>query len=119
MTEHDGIDRKALDNLAESVGGDREFMAELLTSFLDDAPVQLEEMRTALGTADSERLRRSAHSLKSNSATFGAIEVSHQCKEVEEMAKAVAWDGVSTRIEYIAAAYEEVKPVLEAIVRDK
>lgn len=116
MTEQDGIDRAMLDNLLESVGGDTEFLAELLASFQGDALVQIAAMQEALAAGHAEDLQRASHSLKSSSAAFGAMQLSQQCKEVEAMAEAGAWDGAAARIERIAAEYDQARTALDAIV---
>ena len=42
-------------------------------------------IRRALSDGDCEAFRRAAHSLKSNSATFGAMTLSAQCRELIDM----------------------------------
>jgi two-component system sensor histidine kinase/response regulator len=116
MAEQNIVDRAALDMLLESVGGDREFFAELLDSFLNDAPAQLAAMRTATVGGDAEALRRAAHSLKSNSATFGAMRLSQQCKRIEELARAGEWQGTPDRIENVAVEYEQVRTALGSML---
>lgn len=116
MTEQDGIDRGMLENLLESVGGDKEFIATLLASFLADALVQISAMQEAFVAGNAEGLQRASHSLKSSSAAFGAMRLSKQCKEVEDMAEAGAWDGAAPRIERISAEYDEARDALDAIV---
>ncbi len=48
-------------------------MRELVDTFLAEAPAMLDDLRAALAANDAERFRRAAHSLKSNSNTFGAL----------------------------------------------
>ena len=50
-----------------------EFARELITTFLEEAPPMLAELRHTLATGNAEAFRRAAHSLKSNSLTFGAL----------------------------------------------
>ena len=75
------IDRTTYDGLVESTGD--EFVCELVDTFLADAPEMLGELRSALGTHDAERFRRTAHSLKSNANTFGALALAALAKDVE------------------------------------
>jgi HPt (histidine-containing phosphotransfer) domain-containing protein len=111
----DAIDREALDNLLETVGGDQEFLDELIDSFLDDSPQQLAAMQQALSAGNAEELRRAAHSLKSNSANFGAQTLSQMCKELEEIGRNGALDSAAGRVEQILAEYQRVKRALEEI----
>jgi CheY-like chemotaxis protein/HPt (histidine-containing phosphotransfer) domain-containing protein len=78
----------ALDPLMEATGGDPEFVAALLETFADDAPAILDELRGGLASGDSDAVRRSAHTLKSNAATFGATELLALCAELESRARA-------------------------------
>jgi HPt (histidine-containing phosphotransfer) domain-containing protein len=109
------IDREALDVLLETVGGDQEFLDELIDSFLDDSPRQLAAMQQALSAGNAEDLRRAAHSLKSNSANFGAQTLSQMCRELEELGRNGALDSAAGRVAMILAEYQRVKNALEAI----
>jgi HPt (histidine-containing phosphotransfer) domain-containing protein len=115
MAEGDVIDRTTLEGLLESVGGDVEFLSELLETFFDDAPVQIAAMQSALAAGQAEDLRRAAHSMKSNSASFGALALSRICKELEESGKAGLLEGVGVRLTQMAAEYEKARLALEAV----
>ena len=64
------IDPHTFDELQANAGAD--FVAELVDTFAEEAPPLIAEMRSALAAGAAERFRRAAHSLKSNSSTFGA-----------------------------------------------
>jgi len=115
MTESSVIDQAALDALLDSLGSDEEFLAELMQDYFDDAPEQLAAMERALATGDAEGLRRAAHSLKSNSTTFGAMALSQYCKELEDMGKAGALEGAPAKLSLVQAEYERARTALEAI----
>jgi HPt (histidine-containing phosphotransfer) domain-containing protein len=82
------IQRKAIDDLVSDLGGDQATVAEILASFLEEAPTVLEQLRQAAAAKDLEGARRAAHTLKSTSAQFGAMALSEKCKEAEFAAKA-------------------------------
>jgi HPt (histidine-containing phosphotransfer) domain-containing protein len=115
MTESSVIDQAALDTLLDSLGGDQEFLAELMQDYFDDAPDQLAAMESALASGDAEGLHRAAHSLKSNSTTFGAMTLARYCKELEDMGKAGDLDGAAAQITLIQAQYERARAALAAI----
>ena len=75
------IDPSTFAELQESAGAD--FVAELVGTFLEEAPGMLAELRAALAVRDAERFRRAAHSLKSNSHTFGATALGALAREIE------------------------------------
>jgi HPt (histidine-containing phosphotransfer) domain-containing protein len=60
-----------------------EFVAELVDTFLEEAPGMLSELRNARADGNAERFRRAAHSLKSNANTFGAVSLADQARELE------------------------------------
>ena len=115
MAESKVIDRAVLDGLLESLGGDTEFLAELLEAFYDDSPRQLAAMQAALATGNAEDLRRAAHSLKSNSAEFGGMALSNLCRDLEAMSKAGTLDGAAELVAQAEAEYEKVRVALEVV----
>ena len=110
----DGLEVAALDSLRE-LGGD-EFVAEVIDTFLADAPMLLETMRSSLHVGDADELRRAAHSLKSNGATLGAGEFAEACREVEQRAKERSLDGAGELVERIEQAYG---PLTEALANQR
>ena len=90
------LDPAALDGLRE-LGGD-DFVGDLVQTFLADAPALI----AALRGQDADEVRRAAHTLKSNGATFGATRFSELCRELELQAKTGDLAGaadLATRIE--------------------
>ena len=65
------IDAATFAELQESAGAD--FTKELVQTFLEEAPAMLAELRETLAAGNADAFRRAAHSLKSNSLTFGAL----------------------------------------------
>jgi len=75
------IDRPTFDALKETTGAD--FAMELVDTFLEEAPAMLKDLREALASNDADKFRRAAHSLKSNSHTFGALTLGAMARELE------------------------------------
>ena len=75
------IDRATYDELKDTAGAD--FVAELVDTFLVEAPRLLDELRGAYDKRDADVFRRSAHSLKSNGNTFGARHFAAMAKDLE------------------------------------
>jgi HPt (histidine-containing phosphotransfer) domain-containing protein len=75
------IDRATFKDLQETAGAD--FVKELVDAFLEEAPAMLGDMRGALAARDADRFRRAAHSLKSNSNTFGALGLGVMARQLE------------------------------------
>lgn len=75
------IDLATFKELQDAAGP--EFVAELVDTFLEEGPRMLRDLEGALAARDAERFRRAAHSLKSNSNTFGALRLATQAKDLE------------------------------------
>lgn len=75
------IDPHTFDELQANAGAD--FVAELVDTFAEEAPLLLAELRRALAAGAAERFRRAAHSLKSNSSTFGAVRLADRARALE------------------------------------
>ena len=75
------IDAATFNELRETAGA--AFVADLVNTFFEEAPRMLADLRRARDAADADRFRRAAHSLKSNSATFGALELASLARELE------------------------------------
>ena len=106
------IDRFVLEGLSEAVGKD--FMGELIDTFLEEAPGIFKDMEQALSESDADGFRRAAHSLKTNANTFGAGELADQAKELEYLARENNLD-VGDRFELLEKAYQQVAEELESL----
>jgi CheY-like chemotaxis protein/HPt (histidine-containing phosphotransfer) domain-containing protein len=108
------VDRATIDRLVETMG-DAEFVADLLETFTTDAPAMLDEIDSAIGTADAGTVRRIAHTLKSNAATFGARPLSEACRELEHAAKEANLDDAPGLAQAIRAEYQRAHIDLSAV----
>ena len=75
------IDPATFAELQESAGAD--FVAELAGTFLEETPALLAELAQARELSDADRFRRAAHSIKSNSQTFGALALGAMARDIE------------------------------------
>ena len=112
------LDQNVLNTLLEAVGGDRDFLDDLISTFLQDAPLQIAGLNTALAEGNSEDFRRAAHSLKSNSAYFGAVHLHRLCKQLEEFGKAGDLNAVEGLLREAEVEFSLVKSALEAQGRE-
>jgi HPt (histidine-containing phosphotransfer) domain-containing protein len=104
-----------LGNLLSIVGGEFDFLVELIDSFLEDAPKLLAELNQFVAAGDASGVRRVAHSLKSNGADFGATTFSELCKELEQQARSGVLEDADTQASQIAAEYGKVEAALAAV----
>ena len=75
------IDLPTFTALQEAAGA--EFVVELVDTFLEEAPTMLAELRGAQAKGATDAFRRAAHSLKSNSNTFGATRLGEMARDLE------------------------------------
>ncbi|MBW4576092.1 MAG: response regulator [Aphanothece sp. CMT-3BRIN-NPC111] len=107
------IDAKVLQELRD-LGGedDSNFLAEVIGSYLEDAPKLLEDISEAILQGDPISLERAAHTLKSTSASVGATALSQLCFELEAMSRIGVIKGITTSMSNIEAEYEKAKAAL-------
>lgn len=104
------IDQDIYKALCELVGDD--FIDEMVDAFLEEGAQFVEDLRTACADQDVDRFRRAAHSLKSNAATFGAMNLSILAKELEELARGNNLSEAAKKLEPIFLAFEKVRLAL-------
>ncbi|MDO8970807.1 MAG: response regulator, partial [Saprospiraceae bacterium] len=68
--------------------GDRTSVANIMGVYLSDSPNLMQEIEAALESRDWEELRENAHTMKSSSATMGAIRLSSLLETLERSASA-------------------------------
>jgi CheY-like chemotaxis protein len=106
----EAIDAAVLEQFQTVMG---EAASELMGLFLEDTPNLLADLREAVAQVDGEGLQRAAHTLKSSSASLGAMTLSVLCQELEGMGRAGALEGAAEKVAGVEAEYERVKDVLE------
>ncbi|HRQ40170.1 MAG TPA: response regulator [Chloroflexota bacterium] len=109
------LDPAAIANLRDLVGGEPEYLVELIDSFLEDAPILLANMEKAVTEGNATALRLHAHSLKSNAADFGAKELAELCKQLEMAGKNGQMVGTAVLVSQSQAAYVRVQAALLAL----
>jgi HPt (histidine-containing phosphotransfer) domain-containing protein len=115
----DGVlDPEALEQL-HARAGDRDFVAELVDTFLREGPALVETLRGALQDEDAQQLRRAAHTLKSNSQVFGAQGLAALCQEVEAMARVGVLVDVAELVARIDDEYARVADALQAAGQER
>jgi CheY-like chemotaxis protein/HPt (histidine-containing phosphotransfer) domain-containing protein len=107
------LDPPALERLVETIGDDRSLLMALIDTFLRDTPRLVEAARRGLEHGQTDEVRRAAHTLKSNGATFGATSLSELSRQLEALARSGTLEGADELITQIDAEYERVRIALE------
>jgi PAS domain S-box-containing protein len=95
--------------------GREDVVARVIQVYATEAPRLLVRLHEALDHADAEEVRRAAHSLKSCSASVGAVRVAALCKEVEARGRAQNLAGVEAMIDALGTEYERAAVALREI----
>jgi signal transduction histidine kinase/DNA-binding response OmpR family regulator/HPt (histidine-containing phosphotransfer) domain-containing protein len=101
------IDKSAWEAiLALQRPGRPDILAKVLTAYLNDSRILVEEIRTAVHTQDPVALAKAAHRLKSSSAQLGALATSAHCKELENLGRLARLDGAASLLAQLTDAHQ-------------
>ena len=112
------IAREALHKLFDVIGESPDSLAELIESFLEEAPVLLDQMQRAADSSDRIVLGRAAHTLKSSARDFGAEQLSTLCEALEKSCRERLPDDAAAHVDVITAAYEPARHELNGYLAE-
>jgi HPt (histidine-containing phosphotransfer) domain-containing protein len=101
------LDQSALSGLLEMVGGDPDFVDELVDTFLEDAPRQIAEIRAAIAAGSAAGVIRPAHTIKGSSASLGAGGMEMISRSIEEQARSGSLEGLPEHLAELERALAE------------
>jgi PAS domain S-box-containing protein len=105
----------ALERLMDTIRDDPDLLRALIDTFLSDVPRLVDGASRGLQHGQIDEVRRAAHTLKSNGATFGATSFSELSRQLEALARSETLEGAAELIERLEAEYESVRIALEAV----
>jgi PAS domain S-box-containing protein len=113
------LDPVALQRLRGTLGPQADaILPALIEEFITDAPGLIAEAQRSWEQRQPADLRRAAHTLKSSSATFGAMALSALARELEYRARDGALENVDELLIQIGRAYLEAKAALEGLPKE-
>ncbi len=92
---------------------------QLLRLYLQQTPLRIQEMRTALANGDTQLLARAAHTLKGNSSYVAADTVGEFGSMIEQRVDAGNLAEISALIDALEAKFVELEPALLAAIKDQ
>jgi PAS domain S-box-containing protein len=113
QTFKSAIDAKILQSLRDMVTGDRVAFAEMIECYLTEAPRQVQDISTAITTEDTQTIWKTAHQLKSSSASVGAMALAQLCKVLEAQGRTSKLENSLELLSQLYQEYEQVKTALE------
>ncbi len=105
------IDEVALDRLRAIAPDDAAF-GQLIASFASNGASTLAQLVDAAGAGKVADVTRFAHTLKSNAASFGAVDLADRCSGLEAQARAGSIDDLDDQVTAIATAFEQATDAL-------
>jgi len=105
------VDMAVVADLRESVGDDDEFVRELVETYVAEGEGHLEALAAAAADGDAAAAVRPSHTLKSSSASVGAMRLSEICRAIEAATREGRTDGLS---DDVATARETWAATIEA-----
>jgi CheY-like chemotaxis protein len=108
------LDQSKLDGIrALQRDGAPSLIVKFIDIFLEDSPVLLETIRTAVAANDANNLFHAAHTLKSSSANLGAVTLSNLSRDLELIGRnGGSIDGSKPRVIKLEKEYERVRQAL-------
>ncbi|MEM6402244.1 MAG: response regulator [Cyanobacteria bacterium P01_D01_bin.116] len=108
------IDTQILQELKDMAGDDAsEMIAELIDSYLEEAPAKIQQIYRALDKDNAEELRNYAHALKSLSVTIGAVLLAQVSSQLELIGRSGTTSNASSLLETLDTEYQRVKIALQ------
>jgi len=87
-------------------------LTRVIDLFSLDAPRLVAAMLEAVASNDADALRHAAHTLKSTSANVGAVSLSTNCREIEQLARATEVVAARSRVDDAAKELDRVLAML-------
>ena len=113
MSTPSNIDLPTFDALKDAMGAD--YIIELVQAYFEETPQLLTSLREALDKQDCESFRRAAHSIKSTSNSFGALNLGANARELEMMGREGKLEGAAAKVEALFLEYAQVQKTLQEL----
>ncbi len=113
MEDQGMIDPETFNNLKDLMGAD--FVVELIDTYNTETGALIEHLHQALASGDAAAFGRTAHSIKSSSASLGALAFSQQARELEMLGKANDLESAGPKLGLLVAGFDQVRRRLEEL----
>lgn len=113
MSTIDHVDMETLNMLKEVM---EDGFVTLLETYITDSGARIDAMRAAIEAADSDAIRRAAHSLKGSSGNLGANQMAALCLNVENSSRDGKLDGLDLELIKIEEEYKQVSDIMKSMI---
>lgn len=107
------------EELLDRIGHDAELLEEVIELFYSEYPTHMEKIRTALAENNPEQVAKAAHTLKGSISNFACPSAFDAVYQLELTGKNNTLDQTESAIQTVDEKVQELRPVLEAILKDE
>jgi len=104
------------DAVLARVGGDLELLADISRLFIEDMPLHLRRMRSAIDQQNGEALVRAAHGFKGAAANFGASAAVDTARQLEDAGRHGDFDEAERAWRILASVSDRLLHTLRAYI---
>lgn len=114
MAELPLVDLDVIAELRDATGGDMDFVRELVETYVAEAGGHVDALAGAVAANDVAAAVRPAHTLKSSSASVGAMRLSELARGIEESSRGGRLDGLGEAVDRVRTTWAETLAALRA-----
>lgn len=116
MPEDRQLDLTYLEDMS---GGDREFIEEILGTFLETSSDLIESLLAAAKEGFVEKALYASHTLKGSSRSVGADPLGAICQSLEQLARSGDMKGFAELVESVPPVYAQLRAEIQASFLEK
>ncbi len=105
----EAIKMDALNELRSLMG---DSLDDVLQTYIDYIPGQIDELSQAVLNDDAENVFNLAHKMKSSSSSIGALGLAHVAEEIELIGRAGSTRGTAELLEKLKGMYSDAEALL-------
>ena len=99
--------------------GRPDILAKVLSTYLNDSRILVEEIRAAVEARDPATVAKAAHRLKSSSAQLGVMATAAHCKELEHLGRLASLDNAAHLLAQLADTHQAACTTILAELRSR
>jgi len=105
----EAIKMDALNELRSLMG---DSLNDVLQTYIDYIPGQLDELTRAISNDDADGVFNLAHKMKSSSSSIGALGLAHVAEQIELIGRSGSTEGTAELLEQLKGMYADAETLL-------
>lgn len=103
--------------LRRTLGNDPELIGEVVAEFIPAAHLGIAEIRAAVASGVSERVRQASHKLKGSGCVVGAHHLVEVCSQLEAAGRAGNWTAIEALAPQLDGVMSEIELAAQVFLR--